>query len=92
VHNLLFRPRDRPVHTAIGVAALSFFIVLTLAGGQDVLAQEMRVSVTSVTLALRILLFAGPVVAALVTWKFCRDLRAGEEREERRAREMAAVD
>ena len=79
-HHLLDRPRDRPVRTAIGVGALTFFIVLTLAGGQDVLAQEMHASITSVTLALRILLIALPVVTGLITWKWCHDLQAADAR------------
>jgi ubiquinol-cytochrome c reductase cytochrome b subunit len=67
------------VRTAIGVAALSFFAVLTLAGGQDVIAEQMRVSVTGVTLALRIMLVAAPVIAGAITWKWCHDLQAGDE-------------
>ena len=63
----------------IGVAALTFFAVLTLAGGQDVIAEQMRVSVTNVTLALRIMLVAAPIVAAAITWKWCHDLQAGDE-------------
>ncbi|MDQ1449740.1 MAG: ubiquinol-cytochrome c reductase cytochrome b subunit, partial [Actinomycetota bacterium] len=78
-HHLLDRPRNRAVRTAIGVAALSFFAVLTLAGGQDVIAEQMRVSVTNVTLALRIMLVAAPVIAGAITWKWCHDLQAGDE-------------
>jgi len=80
VHHLLDRPRERPVRTAIGVLALTFFIVLTLAGGQDVLAQEAHVSVTSVTFVLRILLGVAPVTAAVITWKWCHDLQAADAR------------
>jgi ubiquinol-cytochrome c reductase cytochrome b subunit len=88
VHNLLDRPRDVPVRTSIGVLALTFFVVLTLAGGQDVLAQEAHVSITSVTLTLRILLFVAPLTAGAITWKWCHDLQAGDER----ASEHAAPD
>jgi ubiquinol-cytochrome c reductase cytochrome b subunit len=79
-HHLLDRPRNRPMRTAIGVAALTFFIVLTLAGGQDVIAQQLRMSVTSVTLALRILLIAAPIATAAITWKWCHDLQAADAR------------
>src|SRR5262249_29921489 len=37
-HHLLDRPRDRPVRTAIGVGVLAFYVVLLIAGGQDLLA------------------------------------------------------
>ena len=40
-HNLLDRPRDRPVRTAIGVGVLTFYIVLFVAGSQDVIAQHL---------------------------------------------------
>jgi len=36
-HNLLDRPRERPARTAVGVAALTFYVVLFLAGADDVL-------------------------------------------------------
>ena len=44
-HHLLDRPRDRPVRTAIGVGALAFYVVLFIAGGNDVLASRFDVSV-----------------------------------------------
>jgi len=36
-HNLLDRPRDKPLRTAIGVAALLFFFDLTLASATDLI-------------------------------------------------------
>ena len=61
-------------------ASLTFFIVLTVAGGQDVVAQKTHASITSVTLALRILLVALPIAIAVITWKWCHDLQAGDAR------------
>ena len=63
-HNLLDRPRDRPVRTAIGVGVLAFYVVLTLAGGQDIFAQHLGVSIASVTWALRIALLVVPLAVA----------------------------
>ncbi len=40
-HHLLDRPRDVPVRTGIGVAAILFFLVLTVAAGNDVLARSL---------------------------------------------------
>ncbi len=79
-HHLLDRPRDRPVRTAIGVGVLTFYIVLLVAGGQDLFAQWFNVSINSVTITLRILVFALPVATALVAWKACRDLAAARPR------------
>jgi quinol---cytochrome-c reductase cytochrome b subunit len=79
-HHLLDRPRDRPVRTAIGVAALTFFAVLTVAGAQDIVAQESDSSIATVTDTLRILLFVLPVVFGLIAWRWAHDLRAHESR------------
>ena len=40
-HNLLQRPRDAPVRTAIGAMAIAFYMVLTLAAMNDVIALEV---------------------------------------------------
>ena len=34
-HNLLQRPRDVPARTGIGVMGLTFFLLLTISGGND---------------------------------------------------------
>ena len=75
-HHLLDRPRDRPVRTALGVAMATFYTVLLVAGGQDVLAQQLSVGVEPVTWTLRILLLVLPPLAGLLAWKLCRDLAA----------------
>src|SRR5207253_3193628 len=73
-HNLLDSPRERPVRSAIGVGVLTFYIVLVVAGAQDIIAQKLGVGVPSVTLSLRGLLVGLPVITAFLTWKICHDL------------------
>lgn len=75
-HHLLDRPRDRPVRTGIGVAGITFFGVLLLAGGQDVVAAHLGLSIITVTRTLQVLVGVLPIVTGLVAWKWCRDLRA----------------
>ena len=65
------------------VLALTFFIVLTLAGGQDVIAQVAHVSITSVTRTLRIMVVVAPLVAAAITWKWCHRVFSAETRARR---------
>ena len=77
-HNLLDRPRDRPWRTALGSAVFTFYAVLFVAGGNDVLAARSGVSVNAMTGVLRILVFVVPTLVGLVTWKVCRDLHAGD--------------
>ena len=81
-HHLLDRPRDRPRRTALGVGVLTFYGVLFLAGGNDVIAARFGLSVNSVTYAFRTLLVALPVIAALVTLRLCRELAARDPDEE----------
>jgi ubiquinol-cytochrome c reductase cytochrome b subunit len=79
-HHVLDRPRDRPVRTALGVAALTFFTVLGLAGSNDVLAVAFGTSVNALTYAFRVALFVAPVVTGVGTYKLCRELQARAER------------
>ena len=41
-HHLLDRPRDRPVRTAVGMGGILYVMLLTLAGGNDVLALDLQ--------------------------------------------------
>jgi ubiquinol-cytochrome c reductase cytochrome b subunit len=75
-HHVLDRPRDRPVRTAIGVAALAFFMVLFVAGGNDVIASRFDVSVNVITYVLRVAVFVLPVASGLLTHRLCKELRA----------------
>jgi ubiquinol-cytochrome c reductase cytochrome b subunit len=80
-HHLLDRPRDHPVRTAFGIATLTFFAVLTVAGAQDIVAQELDAPILTVNNVLRVLVFVLPIVFGVIAWRFARDLRAGESLE-----------
>jgi ubiquinol-cytochrome c reductase cytochrome b subunit len=73
-HHLLDRPRDRPVRTALGVATLTFYLVLFIAGGNDVLAAHFDVSVNAITYTLRVLVFVLPALNAFIAYKLCKEL------------------
>jgi ubiquinol-cytochrome c reductase cytochrome b subunit len=88
-HHLLDRPRDRPVRTAMGVATLTFYAVLTVAGAQDIAAQKLDVSVVVVTRTLQVLVLALPLACALLAYKLCRDLQ-GADRLAARKRQAVA--
>ena len=81
-HHLLDRPRHRPVRTAIGVGALTFYVVLFVAGAQDLVAQKFGVPVPTVVWTLRVLLVALPPLAALLTFQLCHDLTAADHIED----------
>jgi ubiquinol-cytochrome c reductase cytochrome b subunit len=74
-HNLLNRPRDAPLRTALGAAAFAFYTLLFLAGANDILAVQFHVAPESITNTFRVLLFVLPALVFVVTRKLCRDLR-----------------
>ncbi|WP_369220821.1 cytochrome bc complex cytochrome b subunit [Streptomyces sp. R39] len=73
------RPRERPVRTGLGVAGVTCYGLLVLAGGNDVVAQTFRISVNALTWILRIALVVGPVAAFFVTRALCRALLHAEQ-------------
>jgi ubiquinol-cytochrome c reductase cytochrome b subunit len=74
-HHVLDRPRNVPTRTALGVAFLSAFIVLAVAGSNDLVATHFHMSLNSITWALRILLFVLPVVTFWITKRICLSLQ-----------------
>lgn len=77
-HHLCDRPRNRPVRTGLGVAAVAWYAVLLGAGGQDVIAYSVHVSVNAVDWLFRVLFFVLPVAAFWVTKRTCLALQAHE--------------
>ena len=73
-HHLLDRPRDAPTRTAIGVGALSFYVVLLLAGGNDLIALKLHLSIEAITQTLRVAVLVGPLAAAWVARRICLSL------------------
>jgi ubiquinol-cytochrome c reductase cytochrome b subunit len=85
-HHLLDRPRDRPVRTAFGVGTLTFYVVLFVAGSQDIGAQKFVTAIPTLTRILQALMVVLPALAAVLTWKICRDLSGASELEEEKER------
>jgi ubiquinol-cytochrome c reductase cytochrome b subunit len=75
-HHLLDYPWQAPVRLAIGSAALALFVILTLAGANDVLAVLLNVQVEDLTLAFRVLLVVGPVLVGLIAYRLAIEMRA----------------
>lgn len=83
-HHLLDRPRDNALRTAIGVAGLLVFVVLTIAGGNDVITLVARIPVEPMTEILRVALFVVPLLGFAVTYRVCRELQARTDAPARR--------
>ncbi len=71
-HNLLDWPWETPWRTATGAAFATIFLVLLLAGANDVIAAWLLIPVESLTEFFRVLVFVGPVVAWFVAYRLAR--------------------
>jgi ubiquinol-cytochrome c reductase cytochrome b subunit len=74
-HDLLQYPRDLPWRTALGTATLTFFVLLTVAGGDDVLASSLGVSVEAMVRVLRIMVLLVPVLVFAGTYRLASGLK-----------------
>jgi ubiquinol-cytochrome c reductase cytochrome b subunit len=74
-HHLLQRPRDVPVRTALGCMALTFYMVLFLSGGNDIIAKAFDISLNAMTWGGRIALLVLPPIAYLVGYRVCLGLQ-----------------
>ncbi len=77
-HNLLQRPRDVPVRSALGMMAISFMFILLLSGGNDVIAYVLNISLNATTWAGRIGLLLLPPAAYYITYRICLGLQRAD--------------
>jgi ubiquinol-cytochrome c reductase cytochrome b subunit len=78
-HNLLDRPRDRPVRTGLGAMSISFYIILLIAGGNDIIASIFAISVQDITHTLRVAIFVVPPLTYVITKRICLGLQHSDE-------------
>ena len=74
-HHVLDRPRNAPIRTATGMAAVVFYGVLWAEGANDVLADKLQIPLYTITWIARVLIFVGPAVAFYVTRRICLGLQ-----------------
>ena len=77
-HNLLERPRDNPLRTAIGTWMVVWVVLVLFAGSADRVYVFLDVSYTHQIFWYRIVVWVAPTVAALVAYFWCRSLLAAE--------------
>ncbi|HEU5033474.1 MAG TPA: cytochrome bc complex cytochrome b subunit [Mycobacteriales bacterium] len=81
-HELLQRPRYHPFRTGVGIAVLVFYVVLSVAGANDVIPFTFGLDMMDFTWAMRVLLIIAPPLSFLATHKICTRLQAAAERAE----------
>ncbi|MBB6344139.1 cytochrome bc1 complex cytochrome b subunit [Nonomuraea muscovyensis] len=77
-HHVVDRPRNNPHRTSIGVSAMTFYGVLWLLGANDELSAFFQINLNWTTYAGRVLVFAGPAIAYLVTYRICLGLQRSD--------------
>jgi ubiquinol-cytochrome c reductase cytochrome b subunit len=74
-HHLLDRPRNAPVRTGLGAMAITWYVLLWISGGNDIIAFMLRLSINDLTNILRVLLFALPPIVFFITKRVCLGLQ-----------------
>jgi len=74
-HHLLDRPRNAPTRTGLGVMAISFYLILFFAAGNDLIAIKLGLSINDITRTLQVLLIVVPPLAYWVTKRICLSLQ-----------------
>ncbi|GAA0958592.1 cytochrome bc complex cytochrome b subunit [Kribbella koreensis] len=77
-HHLLDRPRNMPTRTGIGAAFITFYGLLWIGGGNDLIATHFGVSLNNVTWFLRFAVFLGPVLAFWATRRIAISLQRAD--------------
>jgi ubiquinol-cytochrome c reductase cytochrome b subunit len=77
-HNLLQRPRDVPVRTAIGAMAIAFYMVLTLSAMNDVIAWKFHISLNATTWIGRIGMVVLPPIVYFITYRWAVGLQRSD--------------
>ena len=77
-HNLLQRPRDAPVRTAVGAMAISFYILLTYACMNDIIALKFHISLNATTWIARIGMVILPPLVYFITYRWAVGLQRSD--------------
>jgi ubiquinol-cytochrome c reductase cytochrome b subunit len=77
-HHLLQRPRNAPTRTALMVALMTLYGVFWVAGGNDIIAIKMRLSINEITYFNRVAVFVLPVIAFFITRRWCISLQRAD--------------
>ncbi|HIV57433.1 MAG TPA: cytochrome bc complex cytochrome b subunit [Candidatus Stackebrandtia faecavium] len=74
-HNLLERPRDNPTRTAVGAMVTSIFLISSISGANDVIADQFHISLNAMTWGGRIGIVVIPVITFYITHRICLGLQ-----------------
>jgi ubiquinol-cytochrome c reductase cytochrome b subunit len=90
-HHLLDRPRNAPTRTGLGVMAITFYVLLWISGGNDVIALAFNWSINAITWTIRVLLFVAPPLAFIITKRICLGLQRRDREKLLHGRETGII-
>jgi ubiquinol-cytochrome c reductase cytochrome b subunit len=90
-HHLLDRPRNVPTRTGLGVMALTFYVLLWISGGNDIIATHLHLSINDITYTLRAAVFILPPLAYVVTKRICIGMQRKDREKVLHGRETGRV-
>ena len=90
-HHLLDRPRNAPTRTGLGAMAISFYLILFFAAGNDLIAIKLGLSINAITRSLQVLIIVVPPLAYWVTKRICMSLQRRDHDKVLHGRETGRV-
>ena len=78
-HHILDRPRNAATRTSLGVMAISFYGILWISGGNDIIATQFNLAINTITWTFRALIFVVPPVAFVITKRICLGLQRRDQ-------------
>ncbi|MCE0538297.1 ubiquinol-cytochrome c reductase cytochrome b subunit [Kineosporia rhizophila] len=90
-HHLLDRPRNAPTRTALGVMAITAYVLLWISGGNDIIATHLHLSINDITYFLRVGVFVLPALAYVITKRICIGLQRKDREKVLHGRETGRV-
>ena len=90
-HHLLDRPRNQATRTALGVMAITFYVILWIAGANDIIATQFNVSINAMIRGSQIAVFVLPPIAYVVTKRICIGLQRRDRERLLHGRETGVI-
>jgi ubiquinol-cytochrome c reductase cytochrome b subunit len=90
-HHVLDRPRNAPVRSGLGAMAVSFYLILFFAAGNDIIAIKLHLSINDITNMLRLSIFVVPPLAFWVTKRICLSLQRHDRDKVLHGRESGTI-
>ncbi len=77
-HHLLQRPRDAPTRTAFMAALMAVYGLFWAAGGNDIIATHLHMSLNSITYFMRAAVFLVPPLVFMIVRRWCLGLQRAD--------------